>query len=101
MFNFFLSSHNKSLLFSFVRDMFYEYLKKEERFVDYFMMDYFIYIAYKSLPNIQKLIDDDPELKKIQSKIDALNKTAVPHMEKLKKEDPALYKKFQDAGFAP
>lgn len=58
--NFFLSSHEKSLLFSFVKDMFYEYLKKEERFVDYFMMDYFIQIAYKSLPNIQKLIDDVP-----------------------------------------
>jgi hypothetical protein len=58
--NFFLASQEKSIVFSFVRDMFYEYLKKEERFIDYFMMDYFIYIGYQSLPNIRKLIDDVP-----------------------------------------
>jgi hypothetical protein len=66
------------------------------------LKEFFGLFSKKPTPDkIQKLIDDDPELKKIQSKIDALNKTAVPHMEKLKKEDPALYKKFQDAGFAP
>jgi len=66
------------------------------------LKEFFGLFSKKPTPDrIQKLIDDDPELKKIQSKIDALNRTAVPHMEKLKKEDPALYKKFQDAGFAP
>ena len=66
------------------------------------LKEFFGLFSKKPTPDrIQQLIDDDPELKRIQSKIDAINKTAVPHMEKLKKEDPALYKKFQDAGFAP
>jgi hypothetical protein len=66
------------------------------------LKEFFGLFSKKPTPDrIQKLIDDDPELKKIQSKIDALNKTAAPHMEKLKKEDPSLYKKLQDAGFAP
>ena len=66
------------------------------------LKEFFGLFSKKPTPDkIQKLIDDDPELKKIQAKIDALNKTAAPHMEKLKKDNPALYKKFQDAGFAP
>lgn len=66
------------------------------------LKEFFGLFSKKPVPDkLQKLIDDDPELKKIQNRIDNINKTAVPHMEKLKKEDPKLYQKFKDAGFAP
>jgi hypothetical protein len=58
--NFFLASHRHSILFSFVRDVFYEYFKTESRFIDYFMMDYLIRIGYNSIHQIREIIDDCP-----------------------------------------
>jgi hypothetical protein len=58
--NFFLVSHKNSTLYSFVRDMFYEYLKEEERFIDYFMMDYFIRIGYNEISLFKEMIDAVP-----------------------------------------
>ena len=83
-----------------IRDAYNEYLKWFDNLG--INREYIRETKIKNLSSFaQKLIDDDPELKRIQSKIDAINRTAVPHMEKLKKDDPALYKKFKDAGFAP
>ncbi len=58
--NFFLVSQKKSIFFMFVRDMFFEYLRNENRFVDYFMMDYFIKIGYNTIPEFKNAIDCVP-----------------------------------------
>jgi len=43
-----------------VHDLFCDYLQKNQLFVDYFMMDYFIDILYQSNPRIKKMIDNVP-----------------------------------------
>lgn len=55
--NFFLASQPGSIVFLFVRDMFYEYLKKQNRFIDYFMMDYIIRLGYDLIPEIKNEIE--------------------------------------------
>lgn len=51
--------------------------------------------------DIEKLIDDDPELKRLRDKIDSITRQSVPEFEKMKKEDPKRYKAFKDAGLVP
>lgn len=58
--NFFIASQKDALTFRFVKDMFYEYLKKNDRFVDYFMMDYIIKLGYDCVPGIRHEIDELP-----------------------------------------
>ncbi len=66
------------------------------------LKEFFGLFSKKPVPDkLQQLIDDDPELKKIYAKIDKVNRESLPYMEKLKKEDPKLYQKFKDIGFAP
>lgn len=55
--NFFLCSPAHSPLFAFVRICFFEYLKKQNRFVDYFMMDYFMKLGM----NTSSIICNDVE----------------------------------------
>lgn len=58
--NFFLASQKGGVTFSFVRDMFYEYLQTESRFIDYFMMDYIIRLGYEQIPAIRAEIEKVP-----------------------------------------
>lgn len=58
--NFFLAAQKGAMTFRFVRDMFYEYLKHEDRFIDYFMMDYIIRLGYDLIPAIRREIDKLP-----------------------------------------
>ena len=55
--NFFLAAQKGSITFRFVRDMFYEYLSKEDRFIDYFMMDYIMRIGYEEISSIRDEIE--------------------------------------------
>ena len=45
-------------LFSFVRDMFYEFLSKEKSIIDYFQLDYTIKLAYILFPEVKNVIDN-------------------------------------------
>ncbi len=47
-------------LFSFMRDVFIEYCKKEDYLVEYFLIDYMISVAYDEFPYIRKQIDKVP-----------------------------------------
>lgn len=58
--NFFIAAQKGGVTFPFVRDMFYEYLKVENRFIDYFMMDYIIRIGFNSINAIRTEIDVFP-----------------------------------------
>ena len=47
-------------LFSFVANMFNEYWAKENKLIDYYLLDYFIALAYKFIPKVKNEIDALP-----------------------------------------
>lgn len=53
------AAHN--LIFSFIRDAFFLYCQEHTRFIDYFMFDHIIAIAYDELEKVRELIDCVPE----------------------------------------
>ena len=58
-FCFYLSKNN--ILAEFVRAMFFSYVKTNNIFVDYFLFDYFIAIAYDTFHDVRVMIDSVPE----------------------------------------
>lgn len=58
--NFFLAAQPQSVTMHFVRDVLYEYLKHQPRFVDYFMMDYIIRWGYDYIHSIKKELNAIP-----------------------------------------
>lgn len=58
--NYFLCATPKSPMFQFVRMCFFEYLKKNIPFADYFLMNYFMQIGYDKVPEIRKVVDELP-----------------------------------------
>jgi hypothetical protein len=51
----------KNVLAGFVRSLFFEYTKREKKFIDYFLFDYFISLCYDTIPNIRVMIDSVPK----------------------------------------
>lgn len=47
-------------MFDFVRMCFFEYLKKEVFFIDYFMMDYFMCLGYEYVKEIREAVEHVP-----------------------------------------
>ena len=58
--NYFLCATPRSPMFQFVRMCFFEYLKKDISFIDYFMMNYFMKIGYDLVPEIRRSVDEVP-----------------------------------------
>lgn len=58
--NFFLAAKPKSEWYAFVRNCFFLYLKYNNLFVDYFMMDYIMKWAYENNLKIKKDVDSIP-----------------------------------------
>ena len=58
--NYFLSAKPHSPWYAYVRNCFFAYLQKESRFVDYFMMDYLMKMAYNADDSIKKEVDKIP-----------------------------------------
>lgn len=58
--NYFLCATPHSPMFQFVRMCFFEYLKKDIPFADYFMMNYFMKIGYDTIPEIRQAVDTLP-----------------------------------------
>jgi hypothetical protein len=48
---------------------------------------------------IQKVIDDDPELKKIMKDYEKINSDTVVQLNRIKKENPDIYDYLKKAGF--
>jgi hypothetical protein len=56
-----LYSSKNNILPEFVRALFFAYIKTNNILIDYFIVDYFISIAYDALPEIRIMIDSVPE----------------------------------------
>ena len=48
---------------------------------------------------LQKLIDNDPVLAKLQDELDDIDRSYMPKLRKMKIEDPHTFKFLQDQGF--
>lgn len=58
--NFFLGGRKNAVVYDFVSKAFSAYLSKNDRFADYFIMDYLIYLGYQVCDEIKKEIDNVP-----------------------------------------
>ena len=54
------ANRNNHLLFCFLRDILLEYEKNNSVFIDYLLIDYFIYIAYTEFKEVRNDIDSIP-----------------------------------------
>jgi len=55
-----LAGTRHALLFEYMRDFFFAYWKEQKDIIDYLFIDYVMAIAYDTIPNIKKVIDDVP-----------------------------------------
>ena len=58
---FFLMGKKEGIIFSYLDEFFEEYLKKNDYVLDYYLMDYALYIAYNEIDIIREIIDEVPE----------------------------------------
>lgn len=49
-----------NVLFSFMKDFLNTYAEREPMFIDYFLLDYVVALAYKTIPAVRKMINDVP-----------------------------------------
>ena len=56
-----LAGNKEFPLFSFTRDCLMEYWSKEDRAVDYLMMDYIFELAYRNIPCVREYLDAMPK----------------------------------------
>ena len=69
---FFMASGSKDIcFFGLLRELLFEYWKKEDRIIDYFLLDYFIVLSYEKIIDCRKMIDqipyNNPEVNKLES----------------------------------
>lgn len=57
---FFIGSVKEHMLFSLLKEFFFEYTKKEKYFIDYLLFDYVIDVAYQYVKEIRKDIKEVP-----------------------------------------
>ncbi len=57
---YFIGGWKNNLIFSFVKEAFEEYWKNNKYTIDYFLIDYLIYLAYISIPAAKEMIDNVP-----------------------------------------
>ncbi|MBQ7217295.1 MAG: capsular polysaccharide synthesis protein [Synergistaceae bacterium] len=58
--NFLVGAKKGSVLCSFMLDFFLEYWRTQEKFIDYFLLDYVMNIAYDELTECRKILDSVP-----------------------------------------
>ena len=54
------AGQKKSIIHSFCRDIFFSYLKKYNKLIDYFLFDYVMLAGYNNIPAFKKLVDSIP-----------------------------------------
>ena len=56
-----------------VKDLFYEYWNINDYLIDYLLVDYFMILVYRNIPNARNLIDDlpynNPQIEELQSRM--------------------------------
>jgi hypothetical protein len=66
------------------------------------LKEFFGLFGKKNPPEkIQKIIDNDPTLQKLRADYKKVNDKFKPRIDKIKDEDPELFKILQDAGMIP
>jgi hypothetical protein len=66
------------------------------------LREFFGLFGKKNPPEkIQKIIDNDPTLQKLRADYKKVNDKFKPRIDKIKDEDPELFKILQDAGMIP
>ncbi len=58
--SFFLAGSKDNILFCFLRDFYFSYWFKESSYMDYFMIDYSICVAYENIPAVRDMVDSVP-----------------------------------------
>lgn len=63
------------------------------------LLEFFGLIKRKKTPEeIERLINNDPVLQKLQKDLRTFNDKSKKHLDKVKNEDPKLYKWLKDTG---
>lgn len=66
------------------------------------LKEFFGFFTKKKTPQeIQKIIDDDPVLQKLQKDMRTINDKSKEYWDKHKNDDPERYKLFQKHGLVP
>lgn len=58
-----------------------------------------LFRSKKTPEKLQRVIDNDPVLKKLQAKIDAVDAQAKDYLDKVKKDEPSIYQYLVKNGF--
>jgi len=58
-----------------------------------------LFTSKKTPQKLQKIIDNDPVLRQLQSKIDAIDAKSKNYLDKIKKDDPEIYDYLLKHGF--
>ena len=82
-----LAGNREFPLFAFTRDCLKEYWSREDRAVDYLMMDYIFELAYRNIPCVREAIDALPDNNWLRNEL--INQLAEPY-------DPENFKKFTE-----
>lgn len=84
----YLLAGNKDFpLFAFTRDCLMEYWRREDRAVDYLMMDYIFELAYRNIPSVRETIDALPDNNWMRNEL--IYQLASPY-------DPEAFKKYTE-----
>jgi hypothetical protein len=69
-----IGGHQNNILFNFMKEFYYDYWKKYDEIIDYFLFDYAIALAYNASAHIRSLIDsmgkNNPNLYVLQDNLD-------------------------------
>lgn len=60
--------------------------------------EFWNFFGKKKPEELQKIIDDDEVLKKIDDELYRIDQSYIPELRKMRKNDPKLFKKMQDMG---
>ena len=83
-----LAGNKEFPLFAFTRDCLLEYWSKEDRAVDYLMMDYIFELAYRNIPCVREYLDAMPE-KNNMRRNELIERLSEPY-------DPETFKYFTE-----
>lgn len=88
---FFMAGIKNSIVCTFLRDFLYDYHKKENSLIDYYLIDYIIAVGYRNIPEIKRQIDSMPFTNKNVLDLQ-LGKTYDENLFKLYTLDTGMFK---------
>lgn len=75
-------------------------MAKKYKISETYLKEFWTLFKSKKTPEkLQKIIDNDPVLKQLQAKIDAIDAKSKDYLDKVKKNDPEIYGYLLKHGF--